>query len=237
MFEREKERKYERKKEKKCVISLKFPGGLGLTNKFECYNFEICKWKNIASSEEKRRFAALTSVGSTTFVIGGEKSSENLLSSIIKLDEEMVFTDIALDIPISRHCAVPIKNQRIFLIGGHIGSSHFSDQTLSYDIKDEKTNFIPAKMNKGRQLHSCAMFDPKTIIVVGGRNQRGGLKSVETFDVNGSNKWIERKNLELELELGISYAELVSHPKGKQLQFKQKCEKIKIMNLKQDANY
>ncbi len=208
-----------------------------MTNKFECYNFESCKWKNIASSEEKRRFPTLTTVGSTTFVIGGEKSSENLLSSIIKLDEEMVFTDIALDIPISRHCAVPIKNQRIFLIGGHIGTSQFSDQTLSFEIKDEKTNFIPAKMNKGRQLHSCAMFDPKTIIVVGGRNQRGGLKSVETFDVNGSNKWIERKNLELELELGISYAQLVSHPKGKQLQFKQKCEKIKIMNLKQDANY
>jgi hypothetical protein len=34
---------------------------------------------------------------------------------------------------ISRHCAVSVRDKEIFLIGGHIGSDQFSDQTMTLD--------------------------------------------------------------------------------------------------------
>jgi hypothetical protein len=56
------------------------------------------------------------------------------------------------------------------------------------------------------------MLNRNHIIVVGGRNARGTLKSVETLDIRTSKKWIERKYLEL--PIGISYAQLVPNPSG-----------------------
>jgi hypothetical protein len=68
------------------------------------------------------------------------------------------------------------------------------------------------KLNRGRQLHSCAMMNDYHIIVVGGRDARGALKSVETLDTRTSKKWIERKNLELPLLLLIKTE---TNPKNK----------------------
>jgi hypothetical protein len=173
---------------------------------------ESCKWNRIVSFKEKRSFATLTSIGSTSFVIGGETSSTDLVSSIIELDESLDPKMTNMEFPISRHCAVFISEKEIWLIGGHTGKNQFSDQSLTFDTTSKKSAFNTEKLNKGRQLHSCAMFDSNTVILVGGRNNRGGLKSVETFDIRSSKKWIERKNLEL--EHGISYAELVQNPYG-----------------------
>jgi hypothetical protein len=52
------------------------------------------------------------------------------------------------------------------------------------------------------------------IIVVGGRDARGALKSVEYLDLaRTSKKWIKRENLEL--PFGISYAQIVTtNPSG-----------------------
>jgi hypothetical protein len=70
------------------------------------------------------------------------------------------------------------------------------------------------KLNRGRQLHSCAWLNGNHIIVVGGRDARGALKSVETLDLaRTSKKWIKRENLEL--PFGISYAQIVTtNPSG-----------------------
>jgi hypothetical protein len=49
--------------------------------------------------------------------------------------------------------------------------------------------------------------------VVGGRDAKGALKSIETLDTRTSQKWIEMKNLEL--PFGISYAQIVTtNPSG-----------------------
>ena len=50
------------------------------------------------------------------------------------------------------------------------------------------------------------------IVVVGGRDLKGTMKSVEVYDLQRS-KWTEPKNLEL--PLGICYAEITPHPTGK----------------------
>ena len=114
--------------------------------------------------------------------------------------------------PVSRHCTSKTKEENIYIIGGRQGTSHFSDETTEFNILTNKSSAIGARLTRGRQFHSCAMLDENQIIVVGGRSERGALKTVETLDTRTSKKWIERKNLEL--PIAISYAQLVSNPSG-----------------------
>jgi hypothetical protein len=113
---------------------------------------------------------------------------------------------------VSRHCAVQITEDTLYIIGGHIGASSFSGETISFNTLTRKSSTLEATMNKGRQLHSCARLNENHIIVVGGRDARGTLISVETLDTRKSTHWNERKNLEL--PKGISYAQLVANPAG-----------------------
>jgi hypothetical protein len=116
--------------------------------------------------------------------------------------------------PVSRHCTVQAKEDTIYIIGGLTESSSFSDETISFNILTKTSSTMTVKLNRGRQLHSCAWLNDYHIIVVGGRNARGALKSVETLDLaRTSKKWIERENLEL--PFGISYAQIVTtNPSG-----------------------
>ncbi len=114
---------------------------------------------------------------------------------------------------VSRHCTVQAKDETIFIIGGHMESSPFSDETISFDAKNKRSTTIATKLNRGRQLHCCARLNENHIIVVGGRDARGALKSVETLEARTSTRWIERKNLQL--PSGICYAQLVAiNPSG-----------------------
>jgi hypothetical protein len=185
----------------------------------------------------KRRFATLTTIAnSSTFIIGGEESSKKRLNTIEKLfsnnnnlnnnnnnynnnnnknnnnnNNEWVEVDPLVE-TISRHCAVSVRDKEIFLIGGYIGTDQFSDQTMTFDTTSNKSKFLSSKLNKGRQLHSCAKMNSNNfVIVVGGRNLRGALKSVELLNLK-SLRWTEPKDLQLPKE--ISYAEIVAHPSG-----------------------
>jgi hypothetical protein len=118
-----------------------------------------------------------------------------------------------LDKSVSRHCAVQAKEDTIYIIGGLTESSSFSDETITFNILTKTSSTMRVKLNRGRQLHSCAMMNGNHIIVVGGRDARAALKSVETLDTRTSKRWIERKNLEL--PFGISYAQIVTtNPSG-----------------------
>jgi hypothetical protein len=139
--------------------------------------------------------------------------SRNLISSVTTLENKTWKPVSELHMPVSRHCSVQINEDTIYIIGGRMGSASFSDETISYDILTSKSINIGAKLKRGRQLHSCAKLNGNQIIAVGGRGSWGGLKSVETLDIRTSEKWIERKNLEL--PFSISYAQLVANPTGK----------------------
>jgi hypothetical protein len=56
------------------------------------------------------------------------------------------------------------------------------------------------------------MFETNKIIVAGGRDARGLLKSVEILNMKTS-KWTDRKDLEL--PIAINHAQMVPHPLGK----------------------
>jgi hypothetical protein len=177
----------------------------------------------------KRRFATLTTIAnSTTFIIGGEESSKKRLNTIEKLfsnnnnlnnnnnntnnnNNEWIEMEPLIE-TISRLCAVSVKDKEIFLIGGYIGTDQFSDQTMTLDTTLNKSKFLSSKLKNGRQLHSCAKMNSNNfVIVVGGRNLRGALKSVELLNLK-SLRWTEPKDLQLPKE--ISYAEIVTHPSG-----------------------
>ena len=194
-------------------------GGDGLTHKFDCYSFEFCQWNNLPSLPEKLRFATLTTLWNyTNVLIGGEKDPKNLSNSVMSLDNKAWTLITHLVKPVSRHCTVVVKEDTIYIIGGLTETSLFSKETISFDTLTKTTSTIEAKMNRGRQLHCCAMLNRNHIIVVGGRDARGALKSAETLDTSKSNKWIENKNLEL--PHGISYAQLVvTKPLGKCVSF------------------
>ena len=149
---------------------------------------------------------------SSTLIIGGEENSRKQSNSIEKLINRKWKTMKPLTETISRHCAVQVEGKDIFLIGGHIGSEQFSDKVIRFNAETHESAVLRTTMKRGRQLHACAPIDYNKVIVVGGRSLRGTLKSVELFDPLRLT-WTEPKNLEL--PLGISYAEIVKHPAGK----------------------
>jgi hypothetical protein len=109
---------------------------------------------------------------------------------------------------------VQAKEDTIYIIGGLTKSSSFSDETITFNILTKTSSTMRVKLNRGRQLHSCAWLNENHIIVAGGRDAIGSLRSVETLDLaRTSKKWIERENLEL--PFGISYAQIVTtNPSG-----------------------
>ena len=191
-------------------------GGLtSVSCQLECHIFENCTWKFYNSLPSKRSFGTLTTMtdSSSTFIIGGEENSRKQLTSVDKLIDGQWKAVEPLMEPISRHCAVPLEDrEEVFLIGGHIGSDPFSDQCMRYDAKTGESTFLQTKLKRGGQLHSCATIGSNKIVVVGGRDSRGTMKSVEVYDLQRS-KWTEPKNLEL--PLGICYAGITPHPTGK----------------------
>ena len=64
-------------------------------------------------------------------------------------------------------------------------------------------------LSVGRQLHSCGMINDNYIVVAGGRNARGTLKSVEIFN-KATHNWFKGPPL----PVAISYAAMVQHPSG-----------------------
>ena len=100
-----------------------------------------------------------------------------------------------LDKPVSRHCAVQAKEDTTYIIGGLTESSSFSDETIIFNILTKTSSTMSVKLNRGRQLHSCAWLNENHIIVVGGRDAKGALKSIETLDTRTSKKWIEMKKI------------------------------------------
>jgi N-acetylneuraminic acid mutarotase len=185
-------------------------GGEGLQSKFDCYIFEKCHWKNLTSLPEKLRFASLTTlINSTNVIIGGEKDAKNLRSSIMSLNDS-TWTQVGnLSKPVSRHCTVVVKEDTIYIIGGLTESSPFSEEIITFNPLNSESSTLGVKLTRGRQLHSCARLNENHIIVVGGRDARGALKSGERLNLaRTSKKWIQRKNLEL--PFGISYAHIVT---------------------------
>jgi hypothetical protein len=165
--------------------------------------------------KEARRFSALLSMpnNSKMFVFGGETNSRTRLKSVEQLiGGHWTRTEKDLIEKVSRHCAVQISDDVIYIIGGHLGEDQFSDRIMTFNINTHSSFIINSKLSRGRQSHSCSMFETNKVIVAGGRDARGLLKSVEILNMQTS-KWTDRKDLEL--PIAINHAQMVPHPLGK----------------------
>lgn len=141
-------------------------------------------------------------------VIGGEadsKTRHSTVSTLRSLDQEWQLIP-NLRIKVSRHCSVPVNSREILVIGGLLDDQPFSDKVIKIDFETFEAFTLTSRMKIGRQLHSCAVVDPKKIVVVGGRDYRGLVSSVEVFNVMTST-WTTPKYLELPQAIG--YGQLI----------------------------
>ena len=160
-----------------------------------------------------RRFSASVSTETYGLVtIGGESDSKTQHSSVEHLMGETWKELPGAELKISRHCAVTSNGIDIYIIGGHLEKQPFSDTVFVLNLKTYNIRPVTGSlMKQGRQFHSCANLGKANIIVVGGRNHQGFLRSVEVFNLRTS-MWTEPKNLQL--NTGISHAQLSSVPTG-----------------------
>ena len=143
---------------------------------------------------------------SDIYIIGGEENSSSLDTSekLTKTGFEL----IQMNMKISRHCAMPIEDTTIIIIGGIINERPFSNKTFLFDTLTNTFTTGPDLM-KGRQLHSCARIDGDKLIIAGGKDLRGGLDSVEILDCKKGH-WNEGPIL----PQAIFSASMVEHPDG-----------------------
>ena len=79
-------------------------------------------------------------------------------------------------------------NKKVYIVGGYKEGDKF---TSSVEVFDENFQITKASsMNIGRQLHGMCAFDDRYLIVAGGCNHIGNLKSCEIYDTY-TDRWEE----------------------------------------------
>ena len=175
-----------------------------------CYQLQNCHWTFLNKMEERRRFSSTVSLPRLGLVvIGGESDSRTRHSTMSALRSPAHGWKEILDFAakVSRHCSVSFSSSAIFVIGGFVEDQPFSDKVMKINLETLNAFTLTSRMKTGRQLHSCAVVDSNKIIVVGGRNYRGLVSSVEVFNVMTST-WSSPKHLEFAQAPG--YGQLVS---------------------------
>ena len=97
---------------------------------------------------------------------------------------------ITLPEPLTKHCAVLIKN-KVYMFGGNSNSK----KVLSFQIHNGAMNYL-SNMNIGRSYHGCASFenDEKMFIIVAGGHTTKATdrQKTELFNVE-DNSWTPGK--------------------------------------------
>ena len=120
-------------------------------------------------------------------IFGGEKSwlVEDRLDSVLEFDvktnqcKEMP----PLPRPLTRMATVQWRNQ-VVVFGGFDNNDKVLNDVFMYDCKTGKITVLPSMLEK--RWGCCAVITGNTIVVMGGENEEGELKSVECFTMGGS---------------------------------------------------
>ena len=180
----------------------------------ECYSLKDSgKWIKIEAMNNNRRFSASVSTESLGLVvIGGESDSKARHSSVEFLMGDTWKELSSAKLKISRHCAVSINDEEIYIIGGNLEDQPFSKNVFVLNMPAGDISPVKGSSIKhGRQFHSCAKVGKDRIIVAGGRNYQGLLRSVEVFNLR-TLRWTEP--IHIQLKDVISHAQFISSLAG-----------------------
>ena len=80
-----------------------------------------------------------------------------------------------------------------FIFGGSYSNSNYTDSCLQFHTKDCNWKQV-ARMNEVKTFAACTVFEGR-IVVSGGQNGYGLIKTVESYDVVGGRQWLPMPNM------------------------------------------
>ena len=152
----------------------------------KCFKNDGGNWVAVPSMNDPKFSHTMTSVGSYILVTGGYSYNKEE-ASIAPLDTVEIF-DGAVWIKLSyklsslreNHCAVPVSNTEILVIGGS-----FDSKTLvaeKYNIFTGEMTSIPSSSDE-RYAHACALFNGEVYVSGGALTKEKILSSVEVLNL------------------------------------------------------
>ncbi|XP_046841910.1 beta-scruin-like [Xenia sp. Carnegie-2017] len=127
-------------------------------------------------------------VDDKVFIFGGCAKGSQPLSSVLEFDPKIpeLKEMTPLPHPLIGMATVQWRDQ-VVLLGGYDGSETLNN-VIMYDSKTGKSMPIPSMLEKRSEC--CAVIIGDTIVVMGGKNDKGEvLKSVEYFTMGSSSSW------------------------------------------------
>ena len=193
---------------KKCATDLPYPCGYQQTVVHQQrvihiggYNYNIHRRSNVISElqltspsimkelcrmPESRYCHGAEIVDDKVLIFGGLTDNDNRLDSVLEFDPKKNECKRMppLPYPLSRMATVHWRDQAV-LLGGCDKDFKVLNDVFMYDCKTGKITVLPSMLEK--RCACCAVITGNTIVVMGGRNEKGkDLNSVECFAMGGS---------------------------------------------------
>ena len=120
--------------------------------------------------------------------MGGDNGNQFLdTTEFIQLNETYGIPGPKLPYGIRNMCAVKVSEDKIFVMGGEIGSkSNANDFVWIFNPQDEFTYTEGPKLPYAKFLPQCGLMKDEThsyIVVAGGKGSAGADQSVEIFNL------------------------------------------------------
>ena len=193
---------------KKCATDLPYPCSYHQTVVHQQHvihigghNFNTCRKSDVISElqltspsimkelcrmPESRYHHGAEIVDEKVLIFGGQTDNDICLDSVLEFDpnKNECKRMRPLPYPLSKMATVHWRDQAV-LLGGRDKDSKVLNDVFMYDCKTGKITVLPSMLEKRRSC--CAVITGNTIVVMGGKNDRGkGLNSVECFTMGGS---------------------------------------------------
>jgi len=130
------------------------------TNK--CFKNERGNWVAVPSMNEPKYFQTMTSVGSYILVTGGVSSTNGELDTV-EIFDGVVWVKLPYTLSSRRagHCAVPVSDTEILIIGGTFGNITLVAE--KYNIFTGDITSIPSSSIE-RYGHACALLNGEVYV-------------------------------------------------------------------------
>ena len=165
-----------------------------------CITLIQSRWRETHTMATNKRASSSIQLNATTlWIIGGENGIGVLDSTDfvgVGLDSAVGNPGPNLPYAMSASCSVKYSEDKVYVLGGHDGSSRFN-KVLIFNPMNGFTHIEGPSMITKRSGHLCGLMSngqQSKIVVAGGYNNGGYLSAVEIFDPT-TNNWISGKEI------------------------------------------